>query len=252
MTRIPLKMLLVRNPTNRKTEIPRYKFKPKSHFESVLRDTEKSKLLDMIDLGGVVSSVETVVYHCLSLFLPPAYSISFFLTPLAEIFFINTFKIWKNRLQRKIDILFAWYDDVNVQELGLTGGSGAFMIQTAPTKAMANVRVQSTFVCLICTHVSKRCLMCECRYEMCFWIQRTHTEYICMHECTYACMFVRSFLCTHAACSLCMASVSAMCRSFYSIIHPKTLPPPHTQTHSFIQTHTNPFLPSRLNLLPKK
>jgi len=104
MTRIPLEMLHVRNPPNRKTEIHRYKFKPKSQFESVLRDSEESELLDMIDLGGVVLSVETVIYHCLSLclslclsfFLPPAYLISLFLAPLAEVSLINAFKFWKN------------------------------------------------------------------------------------------------------------------------------------------------------------
>jgi len=35
--------------------------KPKSQFEFVLRDTEQSEVLDLVDFGGVAISVETVM-----------------------------------------------------------------------------------------------------------------------------------------------------------------------------------------------
>jgi len=37
--------------------------KPKSHCEFVPRDTEKSEFLDLVDVGGVATSVETVIQH---------------------------------------------------------------------------------------------------------------------------------------------------------------------------------------------
>jgi len=35
--------------------------KPKSQLEFILRDTEKSEFLDLVDFGGVANSVKTVI-----------------------------------------------------------------------------------------------------------------------------------------------------------------------------------------------
>ena len=44
---------LPQNPPRPET-LPRYKFKsPKSQFEFVTQDTEKSEFLDLVDVGGV-------------------------------------------------------------------------------------------------------------------------------------------------------------------------------------------------------
>ena len=51
--RIPSEMLHPRNPLNRDTQIPRYKFNlNQSQFECVPRDTAESEFLDFEDFGG--------------------------------------------------------------------------------------------------------------------------------------------------------------------------------------------------------
>jgi len=55
----PLKLAHPRNPPNPETEILRYnQIRPKSQFECVPRDTEKSEFLDLVDVVGVAISVE--------------------------------------------------------------------------------------------------------------------------------------------------------------------------------------------------
>ena len=62
---VPLQMLHSRDPRNRKTQIPRYKFKS-NQFEIIPRDTKKPVFFDSVDFGDASFSVEPVIALCCS------------------------------------------------------------------------------------------------------------------------------------------------------------------------------------------
>jgi len=117
---------------------------------------------------------------------------------------------------------------------------------------VCKVRLYAWFVRMSQNVGSRASAAMKCAFG-CAFESKIHTPniYACMNVSMHPCLYAafRSFLCTHGAYVWRLSVQCVVVFTTHSIVYPKTLPPPHTQKHSFVHTHTNPFLPSRLNPL---